>query len=190
MMSCCWYNGSRYSTQFATIKSPIDAMKFSNTIQLSPKCHDKNYPTFFLHKFVFLIFFEWAYKSLISTFIIRNHVKFDIIIALLFSRYQIYRESINTLLCFIQSQRQTKSSRLFNITINNISASMMWQSVLPVDITVVCGENHWIMQVIVLHNYGRANEWLLFNTKSAIFQLHHAKNKLNYDELKMMSALY
>ena len=28
----------RQETQFGTIKSPIDALKFSNTIQLSPKC--------------------------------------------------------------------------------------------------------------------------------------------------------
>jgi hypothetical protein len=27
----------RQKTQFATIKSPIDAVKFSNTLQLSPK---------------------------------------------------------------------------------------------------------------------------------------------------------
>jgi hypothetical protein len=27
----------RLETQFATIKSPIDAVKFSNTIELSPK---------------------------------------------------------------------------------------------------------------------------------------------------------
>ena len=32
------YIGRKYPfTQFATIKSPTDAMKFSNTIQLSPK---------------------------------------------------------------------------------------------------------------------------------------------------------
>ena len=29
----------RQSTQFATIKSPIDAVKFSNTIQISHKCN-------------------------------------------------------------------------------------------------------------------------------------------------------
>jgi hypothetical protein len=182
MTSCCWYNGSRYSfAQLNLRPSNLQLMPWNFQIQYSYLLNvtrQKLPHLFFLHKFVFLIFFEWAYKSLISTFILRNHVKFDIIIALLFSRYQIYRESINTLLCFIQSQRQTKSSRLFNTTINNISASMMWQSVLPVDITVVCGENHWIMQVIVLHNYGWANEWLLFNTKCSIFQLHHAKNKL------------
>jgi hypothetical protein len=28
---------ARLQTQFVTIKSPIDALKFSNTIQLSPK---------------------------------------------------------------------------------------------------------------------------------------------------------
>ena len=34
----CRFNGRKYQfTQFATIKSPIDAVKFSNTIQLSPK---------------------------------------------------------------------------------------------------------------------------------------------------------
>jgi hypothetical protein len=30
-------NKASPETQFATIKSPIDAVKFSNTIQLSPK---------------------------------------------------------------------------------------------------------------------------------------------------------
>jgi len=33
-------NIRRQLTQFATIKSPIDAVKFSNTIQLSPKSRD------------------------------------------------------------------------------------------------------------------------------------------------------
>jgi hypothetical protein len=35
------------------------------------------------------------------------------------------------------------------------------------------------------------NEWLLFSTKSTIFQLYHGKNKLYFDEMMMMmSALY
>ena len=34
------------------------------------------------------------------------------------------------------------------------------------------------------------NEWLLFNTQWAIFQLHLDKNKLHFDETTMMSALY
>ena len=40
----CRFNGRKYpftgsanASKFATIKSPIDAVKFSNTLQLSPK---------------------------------------------------------------------------------------------------------------------------------------------------------
>jgi hypothetical protein len=34
------------------------------------------------------------------------------------------------------------------------------------------------------------SEWLLFNANSAIFQLYHGENKLIFNELMMMSALY
>ena len=33
-----------------------------------------------------------------------------------------------------------------------------------------------------------ASEWLLFNAKSAIFQLYHGENNVHFDE--MISALY
>jgi F0F1-type ATP synthase membrane subunit c/vacuolar-type H+-ATPase subunit K len=34
------------------------------------------------------------------------------------------------------------------------------------------------------------SEWLLFNIKRAIFQLYCGENKLYFDEMMMMSALY
>jgi hypothetical protein len=34
------------------------------------------------------------------------------------------------------------------------------------------------------------SEWLLLNANSAIFHLHHGCNKLHFDEMMMMSALY
>ena len=33
-------------------------------------------------------------------------------------------------------------------------------------------------------------EWLLFNAKKAIFKLYNDQNKLHFDEIIMMSALY
>ena len=34
------------------------------------------------------------------------------------------------------------------------------------------------------------SEWLLFNAKSAIFQLYHGENKLIFNEIMMRSDLY
>jgi len=34
------------------------------------------------------------------------------------------------------------------------------------------------------------SEWLLFNANSAIFQLYHGENKLNFNEMMMRSTLY
>ena len=34
------------------------------------------------------------------------------------------------------------------------------------------------------------NEWLLFNSNSAIVQLYHGENKLIFDEMMMRSAFY
>jgi hypothetical protein len=34
------------------------------------------------------------------------------------------------------------------------------------------------------------NEWLLFNTNSAIFQLYHSKNKLIFNEMMMMRSTF
>jgi hypothetical protein len=34
------------------------------------------------------------------------------------------------------------------------------------------------------------SKWLSFNTNSAIFQLYHNENKLIFNEMMMMSALY
>jgi len=34
------------------------------------------------------------------------------------------------------------------------------------------------------------SEWVLFNTKWAIFHLYHGKNKLHFNEMVMMWALY
>jgi hypothetical protein len=36
----------------------------------------------------------------------------------------------------------------------------------------------------------RVSEWLLLNANSAIFQLYHGENKLIFNEMMMMSALY
>jgi len=36
----------------------------------------------------------------------------------------------------------------------------------------------------------RVSEWLLFDAKSAIFQLYHGENKLIFNEIMMRSALY
>jgi hypothetical protein len=36
----------------------------------------------------------------------------------------------------------------------------------------------------------RANEWLLFNTNSAIFQLYYGDNVFFFNEMMMMSALF
>jgi hypothetical protein len=34
------------------------------------------------------------------------------------------------------------------------------------------------------------NEWVLFSANSAIFQLYHAENKLNFNEMMMRFSLY
>jgi hypothetical protein len=34
------------------------------------------------------------------------------------------------------------------------------------------------------------SEWLLLDSKSAIFQLYHGENKLRFDEMMMISASY
>jgi hypothetical protein len=34
------------------------------------------------------------------------------------------------------------------------------------------------------------SEWLLFNAKSAIFQLYHGENELIFNEMMMRSYLY
>ena len=51
--------------------------------------------------------------------------------------------------------------------------------------------------LIILFNFLNAygdlilnNEWLLFNSNSAIFQLYHGENKLIFNEILMRSALY
>jgi hypothetical protein len=52
-----------------------------------------------------------------------------------------------------------------------------------IDILCVC-----IYENIKIHKI--LSEWLLFNTNGAIFQLYHGENKLHFDEMMMMSALY
>jgi hypothetical protein len=40
-------------------------------------------------------------------------------------------------------------------------------------------------------SYGsQLSQWLLFNANSAILQLYHGENKLIFNEMMMMSALY
>ena len=36
----------------------------------------------------------------------------------------------------------------------------------------------------------KVSEWLLFNAKSAIFQLYHGENNLIFNEIMMRSDLY
>ena len=42
----------------------------------------------------------------------------------------------------------------------------------------------------LLQNIVEVSEWLLFNANSAIFQLYHGENKIIFNEMMMMSALY
>ena len=48
--------------------------------------------------------------------------------------------------------------------------------------------NH--LYIVYLYVLEWVSEWLLFNANSAIFQLYHGENKLIFNEMMMMSALF
>ena len=50
--------------------------------------------------------------------------------------------------------------------------------------------NILIIQLISINNNEWVSEWLLFNTNSANCQLYHEENKLIFNEMMMLSALY
>jgi hypothetical protein len=50
--------------------------------------------------------------------------------------------------------------------------------------------NILIIQLISINNNEWVSEWLLFNTNSANCQLYHDENKLIFNEMMMLSALY
>ena len=56
----------------------------------------------------------------------------------------------------------------------------------------------WSLTPVAIYNHGleyfilviTVSEWLLFNANSAIFQLYHGEDKLIFNEMMMMSALF
>ena len=51
--------------------------------------------------------------------------------------------------------------------------------------------NDFINIILIINGQNlRVSELLLLNANSAIFQLHHGENKLSFNEMMMMSALY
>ena len=60
--------------------------------------------------------------------------------------------------------------------------NLMWTNVMyKLKVCVLFGSLYCIVRV---------SEWLLFNANSSIFQLYNGENKLIFNEMRMMSALY
>jgi hypothetical protein len=83
----------------------------------------------------------------------------------------------------------------FNATFSNILV-ISWRPVLVVEEAGVPGENHrpwtlnWYTLSLAVASREKKKQWLLFMANSAILQLYHGENKLIFNEMMIMSALY
>jgi hypothetical protein len=71
---------------------------------------------------------------------------------------------------------------IFN-RIGGIMVSVLASSAVDRGFEPRLGVLFWICQKWV-------SEWLLFNANSAIFRLYHGENKLIFNEMMMVAALY